>query len=186
VGLKVLGCPLGTSEFCSTHTNKVIANISADLDLLSQFPALHKRNKLAIYCSNARISYLLCALPLDLFLALIPSLDTSFDSFMAVTIHFEPAYAQSPAAVQYRKALQQLRLCIQDGGIRLTSAALVAPAASYVALREFLNWFCAYATLWGGLTSTVSHGFLTAPPLQLPLRMSFPPSLMPLTRQSLR
>jgi hypothetical protein len=133
VGLKVLGCPLGTSEFCSSHTNKVIANISADLDLLSQFPALHQRTKLAIYCSNDHISYLLRALPLDLSLALMPSLDTSFDSFMAATIHFEPAYAQSPAAVQYSKALQQLRLRIQDGGIGLTSAALVAP--SYVTLR---------------------------------------------------
>jgi hypothetical protein len=36
VGLKVLGCPLGTSEFCSTHSNKVIANICDDccLDFL--------------------------------------------------------------------------------------------------------------------------------------------------------
>jgi hypothetical protein len=39
-----------------------------------------------------------------------------------------------------------------SGGIGLTSAALVVPAASYVApsLCEFLNWYCAYATLWGG------------------------------------
>jgi hypothetical protein len=185
VGLKVLGCPLGTSEFCSAHTNKVIANISADLDLLSQFPALHQRTKLAIYCSNARISYLLPALPLDLSLALMPSLDTSFDSFMAATIHFEPAYAQSSAAVQYSKALQQLRLRFQDGGVGLTSAALVAPAASYVALREFLSWYCAYATLWGGLAlhsiSWLSDGTSSAVAAPMP----FPPSLMPLTRQSL-
>jgi hypothetical protein len=118
---------------------------------LSQIPALHQRTKVAIYCSNARISYLLRAIPLDLSLALMPSLDTSFDSFIAVTINFEPASAQSPAAVQYSKEFLQLRLCIQDGGIGLMSAALVAPAASSVALCEFLNWYCPNATLWGGL-----------------------------------
>jgi hypothetical protein len=110
-GLESARMPSGfyvTSEFFRAHTNKVIANIRADLDLLSQFPALHQRTELAIYCSNASISYLHCAIPLDLSLALMPSLDTSFDGFMAATIHFEPAYAQSPAAVQYSKALQQL------------------------------------------------------------------------------
>jgi hypothetical protein len=80
----------------------------------------------------------------------MPSLDTSFDSFMTATIHFESAYAQSPAAVQYSKALKQLRLRIQDGGIGFTSAAPIAPAVSYVALHEFLNCYCANATLWGG------------------------------------
>jgi hypothetical protein len=73
---------------------------------------------------------------------------------MAGTIHFEPAMVLHMLNLlqQSSKALQQLlRLCIQDGGIGLTRAALVAPAASYVALHEFLNWLCAYATLGGGL-----------------------------------
>lgn len=56
----------------------------------SAFPALHQRTKLALYCSNVRISYLLRALSLDLSLSLMPSLDTLFDHFMATTLHFEP------------------------------------------------------------------------------------------------
>jgi hypothetical protein len=63
---------------------------------------------------------------------------------------------------QYSKALRQLRLCIQDGGIGLTNTALVAPEASSVALRKILNWYCANATLWGGsalhLLSWLSDG----------------------------
>ena len=148
-GLKVLGCPLGTPEFCRSHTAKVMTNIKVDLDLLAHLPALHQRTKLAIYCCNARISYLLRAISLDLSLDLMPSLDSYFDHFMAATLHFESDYARSHAAAQYRKALLQLRLRIQDGGVGLTSAVLTAPAASYVALREFFNWYCATATLWG-------------------------------------
>jgi hypothetical protein len=186
VGLKVLGCPLVPVNSAAPTPTKSSPTSALIWTFLSQFPALHQRTKLAIYCSNARISYLLRAPPLDLFLDLMPSLDTFFDRFMEVTVSSEPAYAQSPAAAQYRKILQQLQLRIQDGSIGLTSAALVAPAASYVALREFLNWYCAHATLWGGLTSTISHGILSAPPLQLPLPMSFPTSLTHLTRQLLR
>jgi hypothetical protein len=63
-------------------------------------------------------------------------LNTFFDRFMATTIHFDSEYDQSPAADKYCKASRQLRPCIQDGCVGLTSAALVAPAASYVALRE--------------------------------------------------
>jgi hypothetical protein len=55
-----------------TSSEPLNVHIRAELDLLSQFPALHQRTKLAIYCSKTSTSYLLCVIPLDLSYALMP------------------------------------------------------------------------------------------------------------------
>jgi hypothetical protein len=116
-GISILGCPLGTPDFCTRQIQSVIADIKHDLDLLAAFPALHQRTKLGIYCSNTRISYMLRAVPIDLSLPQMETLDQYFDQFMAVTLHFERDYTTSAAAETYKRALRQIRLGIKRGGL---------------------------------------------------------------------
>ncbi len=71
-----------------------------------------------------------------------------FDNFMATTFAFQDDYLQSSKSQHYNRALQQLRLGIKQGGMGLTSAEMVAPAALYVSLREFRRWYQAYAETW--------------------------------------
>ena len=139
-GLNILGCPIGSSEYSTAHLNKIIGDIQKDLDALSTFPSLHQRTKLALYCCNTRITYLQRAVPLALSLPLIPDFDERFDQFMATTLSFEDQYHTSSQSDSYERALQQIRLGIKQGGFGLTSGLLTAPAASYVALREFRQW----------------------------------------------
>ena len=121
-----------------------------DLTCLLAFPPLHQRIKLAIYCCNTRIMYLLRALPLATSDRHLQQYDTMFDNFMAQTLAFEDNYAHCQYSLAYTQALQQCRLGIKQGGLGLTSAYMVAPAALYVALREFRAWYETYADLWGG------------------------------------
>jgi hypothetical protein len=79
----------------------------------------------------------------------MPDLDSRFDQFMATTLSFEDQYSTSPHSAFYLRALRQIRLGIKQGGFGLTSGLLTAPAASYVALREFRQWYIQYALLWG-------------------------------------
>ena len=67
-------------------------------------------------------------------------LDAAFDAFMASTLCFERNYRQGEHKDTYAAALRQLRLGIKQGGFGLTSQALIAPAALYVALQHFASW----------------------------------------------
>ena len=148
-GLKIVGVPLGTHQFCQQQLQKTILSIKADLDLLKNFDFLHQRVKLALYCCNTRITYLLRATPLVVSTLDLPALDTHFEDFMASTLHFEENYAHSQHSIAYKRALCQIRHGIKCGGFGLTSSLLVAPAASYVALRDFNQWNISLASLWG-------------------------------------
>ena len=148
-GLNLLGCPIGSKEYSTEHLHGIIGDIQKDLDALTALPCLHQRTKLAIYCCNTRITYLQRAVPLALSLPLMPDLDSRFDQFMATTLSFEDQYSTSPHSAFYLRALRQIRLGIKQGGFGLTSGLLTAPAASYVALREFRQWYIQYALLWG-------------------------------------
>jgi hypothetical protein len=148
-GLNLLGCPVGSSQYSSVHLSKIVADIQTDLDALMAFPSLHQRTKLALYCCNTRITYLQRAVPLALSLPLMPDFDERFDQFMAKTLSFEDQYQSSPHSASYQRALRQIRLGIKQGGFGLTSGLLTAPVASYVALREFRQWYNQYAQLWG-------------------------------------
>jgi hypothetical protein len=116
--------------------------------MLIHFPHLHQRIKLAIYCCNTRISYLLQAVPPATAQPHLQQHDKMFDNFMATTLAFQDDYLQSAYLQHYNRALQQLRLGIKQGGMGLTSAEMVAPAALYVSLREFRRWYQAYAETW--------------------------------------
>jgi hypothetical protein len=74
--------------------------------------------------------------------------DQMFDNFMAHTLAFENDYNHCSHSLAYLSALRQCRLGIKQGGIGLTSAAMIAPAALHVALREFRSWYNHYADLW--------------------------------------
>ncbi len=67
---------------------------------------------------------------------------------MAITLAFQDDYLQSAYLQHYNRTLQQLPLGIKQGGMGLTSAEMVAPAALYVSLREFRRWYQAYAETW--------------------------------------
>ena len=76
-------------------------------------------------------------------------MDETFDHFMADLLSFESGYATSQLAHHYANALQQCRLGIKQGGLGLTQAALIAPAANYVALRDFYCWYSDQTEKWG-------------------------------------
>ena len=62
-GIKILGCPIGTQTYCENVNCSTIAKIEADLLLLKDCKWCHQQAKLAIYCCNTRITYLLRAAP---------------------------------------------------------------------------------------------------------------------------
>ena len=68
---------------------------------------------------------------------------------MASTLNFEENYAHCQHSIAYKRALCQVRHGIKCSGFGLTSSLLVAPAASYVALRDFNQWNISLASLWG-------------------------------------
>ena len=139
-GLPILGAPIGTSAYCTAQIRKTITSIQRDLDLLSTFDHRHQRTKLALYCCNSRIVYLLRALPLEVVRPELPHLDQLFETFVASTLCFEEGYSVSRHAASYDRALQQVRHGIKSGGFGLTPSTLLAPAASYVAFRDFHAW----------------------------------------------
>ena len=92
--------------------------------------------------------YLLRALPLEVVRPELPHLDQLFETFVASTLCFEEGYSESRHAVSYDRALQQVRHGIKSGGFGLTPSTLLAPAASYVAFRDFHAWYFSLATHW--------------------------------------
>jgi hypothetical protein len=104
---------------------------------------------MAIYCSNTRANYLLRATNLNHAVLEMKKLDTKFDQFMAHALCFEPGHETTQHREAYELAAQQLRLGIKQGGIGLASNTLTAPAASYVALRDFTYWYAQPVELWG-------------------------------------
>jgi hypothetical protein len=128
-GIKVLGCPLGTEAYCKLVLEDITSKIEQDLTLLKEFPWLHQRTKLAIFCSNTRATYFLRAATPTIAEPVMKRLDASFDEFLAHTLSFPATYRQESPLVPYDKAIQQARLGIKQGGCGLTSAAMVVPAA---------------------------------------------------------
>ena len=62
-GIKILGCPLGTSTFCQRVVEQT-ASIEVDFVLLSEFPHIHQHIKMATYCANTQATYYLRAVKL--------------------------------------------------------------------------------------------------------------------------
>ena len=139
-GIKILGCPIGSTQFCTETFRRTAAKIEEDLNVLRDFPSLHHRIKLATYCSNTRASYFLRAAAMTVSTPLMQTLDDSFDSFMAATLDFPEEFTADAAADHYSRALQQIRLGIKQGGCGLTSAALIVPAALFSAVCAFTRW----------------------------------------------
>ncbi len=144
-GIKVLGCPIGLPDFCDSLIQSLIGKVENNLSHLRQFPNIHRRIKLATYCCNARVVYLLRAVPVALILPRMQELDKMFDNFMAHTL---AAYIHCQHAQAYLSALRQCRQGIKKGGLGLTSVTMVAPSALHVALREFRSWYSNYADTW--------------------------------------
>jgi len=70
----------------------------------------------------------------------VHNLDEAFDTFYANMLNFPYGFRNSPHAQCYLDALTQLRFDIKEGGIGLTAAQHVAPAAHYAASLEFALW----------------------------------------------
>ena len=131
-GLPILGTPLGTSAYCTAQLRKTITSIQRDLDLLSTFDHRHQHTKLAMYCCNSRIVYLLRALPLEVVRPELPHLGQLFETFVASTLCVEEGYSESRHAASYDRALQQVRHGIKNDGFGLTPSTLLAPADACV------------------------------------------------------
>jgi hypothetical protein len=69
---------------------------------------------------------------------------------MAVTLSFEDGCVRGTHAVYYSQALQQILQGIQHCGFLLSSSQLMAPAASYVATRDFCQEIFSLAPSWKG------------------------------------
>ena len=139
-GIKVLGCPLGSSKFCSQLMNKLATKIEGDISALLLFPHIHQRLKLATYCANTRAAYFLRAASLDASRPAMKGLDSSFESFWATTLNFEAGYQHSAHQHEYANALTQIRLGIKQGGCGFTSNDILAPAALFAGICGFIRW----------------------------------------------
>ena len=139
-GMKVLGCPLGSETYCKLVLEAIADKIEQDLALLKEFPWLHQRTKLAIYCSNTRATYFLRAIAPNIAEPVMKRLDASFDDFLAHTLSFPATHRQESPLIPYDKALQQARLGIKQGGCGLKSVAMVVPAALFAAICAFIEW----------------------------------------------
>ena len=139
-GLKVLGCPLGSDEYCRQVLEEIATKIEKDLTLLKEFPCLHQRLKLAIFCSNTRATYFLRTMAPHIAEPLMTRLDASFNEFLAHTLSFPPTFRTESPLIPYDKALQQARLGIKQGGCGLTSLAMLVPAALFSSICAFVVW----------------------------------------------
>ena len=136
-GIKTPGFPIGTQTYCENVISSTIANIEADFQLLKDIKWFHQQAKQTIHCCNTHITYLICAAQVHHTLHLAKVMDETFGHLMADLLSFESGYAISQMANHYANALQPCRLKIKQGGLGLTQAAPITPAANYVALREF-------------------------------------------------
>jgi len=125
--------------------------------------------KLAIYCCNTQASYLLRALPAAIIDGQTRLLDQGFDAFTAKTLSFEEGYAVSAHKDLYSAALCQSRLGIKQGGFGMTSQHLIAPAAFFVALRDFNPWLSDYLARWDPSESLAGLTWLNSSSAPTPL-----------------
>jgi hypothetical protein len=139
-GIEVLGCPLGSEAYSKLVLEGIAAKIEQDLAQLKEFPWLHQRAKLAIYCSNPLATSCFRAVAPNTAEPIMKRLDASFDDFLAHTLGFLAIHPQQSPFVPYDKALQQARLEIKQGGCGLTCIAMVVQAAFFAAICEFIVW----------------------------------------------
>jgi hypothetical protein len=109
-GIKILGCPIGSAQFCTYVLRHTATKIEEDLCVLTDFLSLHHLIKLATYCSNIRATYFLRTVKMTVSVPLMQTLDNSFDSFMAATLNFLEGFQTDAAASHYLQALQQIVL----------------------------------------------------------------------------
>ena len=140
-GMKVLGCPLGSETYCNLVLEAIAVKIEQDLALLKEFPWLHQRTKLALYCSNTRATYFLRAIAPNIAEPVMKRLDASFDDFLARNPSVFPLHiVKNPHWFCMTRHSQQARLGIKQGCCGLKSVAMVVPAALFAAICAFIEW----------------------------------------------
>ena len=148
-GIKVLGSPLGTALFSHQTFQATAETIEEDLSLLSEFPYIHLRTKLATFCTNMRISYFLRTVPMSISEPIVQRLDQSFDCLWATSLCFPLQYQSGIDAHRYVNALHQIRLGIRYGGCGCLSNFEITPAAQYCAMMQGLEWLSAHPSALG-------------------------------------
>ena len=96
--------------------------------------------KLLTFNVNTRINYSLRTTAPFITEPATSKLDQSVDNFLADTLHFPDNFRTSEEALNYERAIQQLRLGIRDGGSGCFRNAPLAAAASYSALAVTISW----------------------------------------------
>ena len=118
--------------------------IENSLKVLRDFPELHLKSKLAQCCVNTKITYFLRAKYPEVGVDTLEDLDVAFEEFYAHTLEFPESYLEPDRcddSEAYRRALKQIRFDIRDGGLGLTSANFIAPAALYATMLDFVIWW---------------------------------------------
>ena len=91
-GIKLLGSPLGKSQFCQDLFQATIAKIEKDHARLQDFPNLHQRVKLLTFNVNTRINYFLRNTSPFISEPLTVQLDSSVDNLLADTLNFPATF----------------------------------------------------------------------------------------------
>ena len=139
-GIKMLGAPIGSTEFATEQFRKTANKIEKDLSLLKMFPQLHQRVKLLTFDINTRLNYFLRTTPPPISSSDTNKLDESVDKFWAYTLRFPSDYENHQEATSYLKALQQIRLGIRDGGCGCYYNKHIIHAAYYSSVADTIQW----------------------------------------------
>ena len=143
-GIKVLGCPVGSREYSEELLTKTVEKIVSSLKVLRGFPELHLRSQIAQFCVNTKITYFLRAKYPEVGVDTLEDLDVAFEDFYAHTLEFPDLYHKPDRcddSKAYLRTLKQICFDIRDGGLGLTSANCIAPAALYATMLDFVIWW---------------------------------------------
>ena len=143
-GIKVLSCPVGSKEYSEELLTKSVEKIENSLKVLLDFPERHLRSKLAQFSVNTKITYFLRAKFPKVGTGTLDNLDVAFEDVYAHTLEFPELYREPDScddSEAYRRIFKHIYFDIRDGGLGLTSANCIAPAALYATMLDFVIWW---------------------------------------------
>jgi ribonuclease HI len=143
-GLKIVGCPFGSDDFCESVFEECLARTVVDLPKLDIIPDGLIHFTLLKTCINSRFNYFCRCAPPRLTRATAEKFDVAVSSslsrYLKIPVFDGGASDENARNSPWFDALIQLRLPVRDGGGGLTSVADVNLPAFYSALASTLQW----------------------------------------------
>ena len=153
-GLKFLDAPIGKIQYAPSNCKNIMSQVENDLTVLRQFPHLHQRLKLLIFCTNTRLMYFLRTIPAEIFTENVQQSDDSIDNFLADTFCFPENY-KTVNLQCYTNALNQIR--IRDSSFGCYRNLPMIDAAQNSALADASRWFQKYSIIMPWLSAPDVH-----------------------------